>query len=102
MRITIPENLETPLAMLMKGIPEEFHSDMKFKEAVLVFLKFGGISMARRFVETKTRYLYYDPLEIDTGFRFPRLQESDAEEASDEEESEVESDEDDDDEQKEE
>ena len=93
MKITMPENLETPFAMLMKGIPEELQSDKKFKDAVLVFLKLGGVSMARKFVETKTRYLNYDPLEIDTGFRFPRLQEIDTEETSDDEENEGENDE---------
>ena len=85
MKITVPENLETPFAMLMKGVPEEFQSDKKFKDAVLVFLKMGGVSLARKFVETKTKYLDYDPLEIDTGFRFPRLLEIDAQETDDEE-----------------
>jgi len=80
MKITMPENLETPFAMLMKGVPEELQSDKKFKDAVLVFLKFGGVNITRKFVETKTNYLDYDPLEIDTGFRFPRLQEVEAEE----------------------
>ena len=83
MKITLPENLATPFAMLMKGIPEELQSDKKFKNAVLVYLKLGGVRMARKFVETKTRFLDYDPLEIDTGFRFPRLVEVDTEEASD-------------------
>jgi hypothetical protein len=93
MKITMPENLETPFAMLMKGVPEALLSDKKFKDAVLVFLKMGGISLARKFVETKIRYLNYDPLEIDTGYRFPRLQEVDVEEASDDEENEAEDDE---------
>ena len=83
MKITMPENLETPFAMLMKGVPEALQTDKKFKDAVLVFLKLGGVSLARKFVETRTKYLDYDPLEIDTGFRFPRLQENETEEASD-------------------
>lgn len=86
MKITLPENLATPFAMLMKGIPEELQSDKKFKNAVLVYLKLGGVRMARKFVETRTRFLNYEPLEIDTGFRFPRLQEVGTEEASDSEE----------------
>lgn len=86
MKITLPENLTTPFAMLMKGIPEELQSDKKFQNAVLVYLKLGGVRMARKFVETKTTFLDYDPLEIDTGFRFPRLVEVDAEEASDDKE----------------
>ena len=86
MKITLPENLATPFAMLMKGIPEELQSDKKFKNAVLVYLKLGGVRMARKFVEAKTRFLDYDPLEIDTGFRFPRLVEVDTEEASDDKE----------------
>jgi len=93
MKITMPENLKTPFAMLMKGVPEALLSDKKFKDAVLVFLKMGGVSLARKFVETRIRYLDYDPLEIDTGFRFPRLQEIDAEETSEDEENETEDDE---------
>ena len=93
MKITMPENLETPFAMLMKGVPEELQSDKKFKDAVLVFLKMGGVSLARKFVETKTKYLDYDPLEIDTGFRFPRLLEIDAQETDDDEENDAEKDE---------
>ena len=98
MKIIMPENLETPFAMLMKGVPEALQSDKKFKDAVLIFLKWGGISMARKFVETKASYLDYDPLEIDTGFRFPRLQENDTEETSDDEDNDEENDEDEDDE----
>ena len=86
MKITMPENLETPFAMLMKGLPEELQSDKAFKDAVLVFLKLGGVGIARQYVETRARYRNYDPLEIDTGFRFPRLQENDAEEGSEDEE----------------
>jgi hypothetical protein len=93
MKITMPENLKTPFAMLMKGVPEELLSNKKFKDAVLVFLKMGGISLARKFVETKIRYLDYDPLEIDTGFRFPRLQEIDPKKTSEDEENEKEGDE---------
>ena len=93
MKITMPENLETPFAMLMKGVPEALLSDKKFKDAVLVFLKMGGVSLARKFVETKIRYLDYDPLAIDTGFRFPRLQENDTEETSEDEENETDDDE---------
>jgi hypothetical protein len=93
MKITMPENLATPYAMLMKGVPETLQADKKFKNAVLVFLKMGGVSLARKFVETKIRYLDYDPLEIDTGFRFPRLQEIDTEASSEDEENETEDDE---------
>ncbi|MEN8244425.1 MAG: hypothetical protein ABFS43_05940 [Thermodesulfobacteriota bacterium] len=95
MKITMPENLETPFAMLMKGLPEEIQSDKAFKNAVLVFLKLGGVSIARQYVETRARYQNYDPLEIDTGFRFPRLQENDAEEGSKDEENGTEDDEND-------
>lgn len=92
MKITIPENLETPFAMLMKGVPEALQTDKTFQDTVLVFLKMGGVSMARRFVETKTKYLDYDPLEIDTGFRFPRLQESEEEKDATDQETDDESD----------
>ena len=95
MKITMPENLETPFAMLMKGIPEALQADKKFKETVLVFLKMGGVSIARKFVETHAKYLDYDPLEIDTGFRFPRLHEADTDEDSDDDENDDENDEDD-------
>lgn len=92
MKITMPGNLETPFAMLMKGLPEELHSDKAFKDAVLVFLKLGGVSIARQYVETRARYQNYDPLEIDTGFRFPRLQEIEAKEGSEDEENDTEDD----------
>jgi hypothetical protein len=95
MKITMPANLETPFAMLMKGLPEELQSDKTFKDTVLVFLKLGGVSFARQYVETRARYQDYDPLEIDTGFRFPRLQEADAEEGSDDEDNDTENDEND-------
>ena len=95
MKITMPENLETPFAMLMKSVPEALQSDQNFKDTVLIFLKMGGVSLARKFVEAKIRYLDYDPLEIDTGFRFPRLQEIDAEETSDDEEKDEENEEND-------
>lgn len=95
MKITMPENLETPFAMLMKGVPEELQSDKNFQDAVLVFLKLGGVSIARQYVETRARYQNYDPLEIDTGFRFPRLQEIEAEEGSEDKENDTENDEND-------
>ena len=97
MKITMPENLETPFAMLMKGVPEALQTDKKFKDAVLVFLKLGGVSLARKFVETKTKYLDYDPLEIDTGFRFPRLQENGTDESSDDDENDTDDDDSEDD-----
>jgi hypothetical protein len=93
MKITMPENLATPFAMLMKGVPEALQTDPNFRDAVLVYLKFGGVTMARRFIETKTNYLNYDPLEIDTGFRFPRLQEAEAEEGADDDDDEEDGDE---------
>lgn len=75
MNISVPENLETPLAMMMKGVPEDLQASEQFKDAALVYLKLGGINLARQYVETQKKYIDYDPLEIDTGFRFPRLQE---------------------------
>ncbi len=83
MKISMPDNLETPFAMLMKRMPEELQADKPTRDALLVYLKLGGISMARRYAEARANFFKYDPLEIDTGFRFPRLQEATPEEASD-------------------
>ena len=88
MKIPVPEDLETPFAMLMKGVSEELRADEQFKDTALVYLKIGGISLARQYVETRKKFFGYDPLEIDTGFRFPRLQEVTAEEAVDDDDSE--------------
>ena len=80
MTLSLPEKFKTPMVMLMKGIPEELLTDEQFQDTVLVYLKLGGVSLARQFVETKKRFMGYDPLEVDTGFRFPRLQEASSEE----------------------
>jgi len=80
MKLSIPDEFKTPFAMLMKGLPEELQEDEQFKDAALVYLKFGGIRLARQYVETRKNFMGFDPLEVDTGFRFPRLQEIESEE----------------------
>ena len=85
MKLSVPEELNTPLAMLMKGIPEELREDEDFINTALVYLKFGGIRLARQYVETRKKFNGFDPLEIDTGFRFPRLQETETEEENQDE-----------------
>ena len=97
MKITLPENLETPFVMLMKGIPEALQADEQFRNAVLVYLKLGGVSMARQYVQSRVKFLDFDPLEIDTGFRFPRLQETETDEESEDDDNEDDSDDDEDD-----
>jgi len=87
MKLSIPETFSTPFAMLMKALPEELQGDEEFKDTALVYLKFGGIRLARQYVETRKRFLYFDPLETDTGFRFPRLQEVETEEGAENENS---------------
>jgi hypothetical protein len=84
MKISMPNNLETPFTVLMRSMPEELQADKQVQNAVLVYLKLNGVRLARQYVESRVTFLNYDPMEIDTGFRFPRLQEVDAEEGSDE------------------
>jgi hypothetical protein len=73
MKYTVPEEYQTQFNTLIRSVPVELQDDNEFKETVLVYLKMGGISLARRYAETTARYLNVDVLELGTGLRFPKV-----------------------------
>ena len=75
MKYTVPEEYQTQFDTLIRSVPVELQDDDAFKETVLVYLKMGGISLARRYAETTAKYLNVDVLEIGTGLRFPKVAE---------------------------
>ncbi|MBW1842615.1 MAG: hypothetical protein JRI75_12625 [Deltaproteobacteria bacterium] len=85
MKYTVPEKYQTQFNTLIRSVPVELQDDNEFKETVLVYLKMGGISLARRYAETAARYLNVDVLELGTGLRFPKIVEVKQEDESDEE-----------------
>jgi hypothetical protein len=85
MKYTVPEEYQTQFNTLIRSVPVELQDDNEFKETVLVYLKMGGISLARRYAETTARYLNVDVLELGTGLRFPKVVEVKQEDESDEE-----------------
>ena len=101
MKYTIPEEYQKQFNTLIRSVPVELQDDDEFKETLLVYLKMGGISLARHYAETTARYLNVDVLEIGTGLRFPKVAEVKQEdENSDDNEDENEDDDDDDDDDK--
>ena len=85
MKYSVPEEYQTQFNALIRSVPVELQDDNEFKETVLVYLKMGGISLARRYAETTARYLNVDVLELGTGLRFPKVVEVKQEDESDEE-----------------
>ncbi len=85
MKYSVPEEYQTQFNALSRSVPVELQDDNEFKETVLVYLKMGGISLARRYAETTARYLNVDVLELGTGLRFPKVVEVKQEDESDEE-----------------
>ena len=83
MKYSVPEEYQTQFNALIRSVPVELQDDNEFKETVLVYLKMGGISLARRYAETTARYLNVDVLELGTGLRFPKVVEVKQEEESD-------------------
>jgi hypothetical protein len=94
MKYTVPEEYQAQFNTLIRSVPVELQQDDTFKETVLVYLKMGGISLARRYAETTAKYLNVDVLEIGTGLRFPKVVEAKQEDESDDDD---ENDDDDDD-----
>jgi len=82
MKYAVPEEYQAQFNTLIRSVPVELQDDNEFKETVLVYLKMGGIGLARRYAETTAKYLNIDVLEIGTGLRFPKVVEvkQDAEE----------------------
>ena len=85
MKQTVPEEYQTQFDTLIRSVPVELQDDDAFKETVLVYLKTGGISLARRYAETTAKYLNVDVLEIGTGLRFPKVAEVKQEDENNEE-----------------
>ena len=85
MKYTVPEEYQTQFDTLIRSVPVELQDDDAFKETVLVYLKTGGISLARRYAETTAKYLNVDVLEIGTGLRFPKVAEVKQEDENNEE-----------------
>ena len=82
------------------GMQGELQNNDEFKETILVYLKLGGISLARHYAETTVKFLNVDVLEIGTGLRFPKVvdaKQDDENDDDDEDEDEDEDDSDDDD-----
>ena len=97
MKYTVPEEYQAQFNTLIRSVPVELQNDDTFKETVLVYLKMGGISLARRYAETTAKYLNIDVLEIGTGLRFPKVVEVKQEDESDDDDDDDENDDDDDD-----
>ena len=73
MKYSVPEEYQAQFNTLIRSVPLELQDDNEFKETVLVYLKMGGIGMARRYADTIAKYLNIDVLEIGTGLRFPKV-----------------------------
>ena len=99
MKYSVPEEYQAQFNTLIRSVPLELQDDNEFKESVLVYLKMGGIGMARRHADTIAKYLNIDVLEIGTGLRFPKVVEV-KQDGEDDEENEDEDDTDDDQEDK--
>ena len=97
MKYTVPEEYQAQFNTLIRSVPLALQDDDEFKETMLVYLKMGGIGMARRYAETTAKYLNVDVLEIGTGLRFPKVVEVKQEDENDEDEDEDDENEDDDD-----
>jgi hypothetical protein len=83
MKYTVPEEYQAQFNTLIRSVPVELQNDDDFKETVLVYLKMGGIGLARHYAETTAKYLNVDVLEIGTGLRFPKVAEVKQEEEND-------------------
>jgi hypothetical protein len=73
MKLTIPKEFQTSFDMLMKSIPEGLHGDEQLKDTLLVYLKLGGMSLARNYIAVTKKYLNNDPLDTGIGVRFPKI-----------------------------
>jgi hypothetical protein len=97
MKLTIPKELQNNFDMLMKSVPEALQGDEQLKDTALVYLKLGGMSLARNYIATAKKYLNNDPLETGIGVRFPKIVEPRADDDKPDETDESDEDEDEDD-----
>lgn len=51
MKLNISNELENTYQHLMKSAPSQLQNDPNFQKAALVYLKFGGATLARHYIE---------------------------------------------------
>lgn len=86
MKLTIPEELQHHFKMIMRSVPLQLREQKGFKETALVYLKLGGLSLARYYIEISKKAIQKDPLEIGVTLRFPKMVEAKLAQNSNEEE----------------
>ena len=95
MKYTVPEEYQAQFNTLIRSVPLELQDDDEFKETILVYLKLGGISLARHYAETTAKFLNVDVLEIGTGLRFPKVVDVKQDDENDDDENDDDSEDDD-------
>ena len=95
MKYTVPEEYQAQFNTLIRSAPLELQDDDEFKETILVYLKLGGISLARHYAETTAKFLNVDVLEIGTGLRFPKVVDVKQDDENDDDENDDDSEDDD-------
>ena len=88
MKLTVPDELRNSFDMLLKSLPAALQDNDEIKDAALVYLKLGGMSLARTYLDVTKRYLNNDPLDTGQNLRFPKIVEpkSDDDQLDDEDE----------------
>ena len=76
MKLTIPEELQDHFKMIMRSVPLQLREQKGFEETALVYLKLGGLSLARYYTEISKKAMQKDPLEIGVTLRFPKMVEA--------------------------
>jgi hypothetical protein len=76
MKLTIPEELQHHFRMIMRSAPLLLRERKGFEETALVYLKLGGLGLARYYIEISKKALQKDPLEIGITLRFPKMVEA--------------------------
>lgn len=98
MKLTVPDDLKNNFDMLLKSLPAALQQNEEMKDTLLVYLKLGGMTLARNYLETTKKYLENDPLETGKGLRFPKIVEPKSDDENEDEDETDEGDDDDDDE----
>ena len=76
MKLTIPEDLQHHFRMIMKSVPLGLQEKEGFKDTTLVYLKLGGLQLARYYVKMTKKNMDKDPLGIGVKLRFPKMVEA--------------------------
>jgi hypothetical protein len=91
MKLTVPDELKNNFDMLMKSLPLSLQQNDEVRDTTLVYLKLGGMTLARNYLETTKKYLENDPLQTGQNLKFPKIVEpksDDEDEGEDENEDE--------------